>query len=49
MWSPTRNYQIIVNGARFTEAKEKTNAADPRQIGKGLEGIPDYNLNLWNK
>lgn len=49
VWSPTRNYQIIVNGARFTEAKEKTNAADPRQVGKGLEGIPDYNLNLWNK
>ena len=48
-WSPTRNYQIIVNGARFTEAKEKTNAADPRQVGKGLEGIPDYNVNVWNK
>jgi outer membrane receptor protein involved in Fe transport len=48
-WSPTRNYQVIFNAAYFFEAEEITNAADPRQVGKGLEGIPDYNLNFWNK
>lgn len=48
-WSPTRNYQVIVNGAYFFEAKEIANAADIRQVGKGLEGIPDYNINVWNK
>lgn len=48
-WSPRRNYQVIVNAAYFFEAEEITNAADPRQVGKGLEGIPDYNFNLWNK
>ncbi len=48
-WSPMRNYQVIVNGAYFSEAKEVTNAADVRQVGKGLEGIPRYNFNLWNK
>jgi outer membrane receptor protein involved in Fe transport len=48
-WSPTRNYQVIFNAAYFFEAEEITNAADPRQVGKGLEGIPDYNFNVWNK
>lgn len=48
-WSPSRNYQVIFNAAYFFEAKEITNAADARQVGKGLEGIPDYNVNIWNK
>ncbi len=48
-WSPSRNYQMIVNAAYFFEANEITNAADTRQVGKGIEGVPDYNLNFWNK
>jgi outer membrane receptor protein involved in Fe transport len=49
MWMPTANYQALLSGSYFFDYHEKSNPAEPREIGSRLESVPEYTVNIWNK